>query len=28
LKLPKKPKKVVLGANYEVLASSVTSHGN
>jgi len=28
LKLPKKPKKVVLCANYDVLASSVTSHGN
>jgi aminopeptidase N len=28
VKLPKKPKKVVLCANYDVLASSVTNHGN
>ena len=28
VKLPKKPKKVVLCANYDVLASSITSHGN
>jgi hypothetical protein len=28
VKLPKKPKRVVLCANYDVLASSITNHGN
>jgi len=28
VKLPKKPKKVVLCANYDVLATSITNHGN